>query len=75
MTEEKSTKAVVEPEVAYPSEQILSQSEALFQQPRWVVEGALSYANLAGQDMLKKSDVQKAVDGFMAQVDAGHKGG
>jgi len=72
---EKEVKTVEE-ETSYPAEQILSKSQELFGQPRWVVEGALSFAHMMGLEMLKKSEVKISVAKFLAQQDAGHtKGG
>lgn len=59
-------------ETAYPAEMLLLESERIFGQPRWVLDGALSAAKLTGQQNLTKSQTQKALDDFMSQPDKPH---
>jgi hypothetical protein len=63
----------MENEEQYQLETLLQNSDAIFDQPRFVAEGAAAKENLSG--LVTKSELSQAIQDFLAQKDSRHQEG
>ena len=61
-------------EEAYPIQQLRDNCFAIFGQPSFVLDGALEFAGITG-DTATKSEIQTAIDGFLAQQEQSQQQG
>ena len=61
-------------EEVYPIQQLVNNCDAIFGQPSFVCDGAIAFAGITS-DTITKSELQTAIDDFLAQPDQGHTGG
>ena len=80
MTAEESTStqasgpALQATEEVYPISQLRDNCFAIFGQPSFVMDGAIEHAGITG-DTATKTDIQTAIDNFLAQEDQNHPTG